>query len=105
MLVPAVLLIVISSMLLGLFIAVSVGEVFEAQIVSNVFRFPRLFLCGSSFSLQLLPVCLQPVSHVLPLTYGADILYASIHRSSHLSLELDFGLRATFCLMLFAVNL
>ena len=45
-LVPAVVLIAISSTFLGLFIAVSVSEVFEAQTFSNFFRFPMLFLCG-----------------------------------------------------------
>ena len=41
-LVPAVVLIAISSTFLGLFIAVSVKEVFEAQTFSNFFRFPML---------------------------------------------------------------
>jgi len=45
----AVLLIAVSSTFLGLFIAVSVSEVFEAQTFSNFFRFPMLFLCGLFF--------------------------------------------------------
>jgi ABC-2 type transport system permease protein len=45
----AVVLIAISSTFLGLFIAVSVSEVFEAQTFSNFFRFPMLFLCGLFF--------------------------------------------------------
>jgi ABC-2 type transport system permease protein len=48
-LVSAVVLIAISSTFLGLFIAVSVSEVFEAQTFSNFFRFPMLFLCGLFF--------------------------------------------------------
>jgi ABC-2 type transport system permease protein len=42
--VPAILLIAASSTFLGLFIAVSVSEVFEAQTFSNFFRFPMIFL-------------------------------------------------------------
>ena len=41
-----VVLIAITSTFLGLFIAVSVSEVFEAQTFSNFFRFPMMFLCG-----------------------------------------------------------
>ena len=43
-LVPVVVLIAVSSTFLGLFIAVSVSEVFEAQTFSNFFRFPMIFL-------------------------------------------------------------
>ena len=66
-LVPAVVLIAISSTFLGLFIAVSVKEVFEAQTFSNFFRFPMLFLCGLFFPVEQLPVWLKPLSYALPL--------------------------------------
>lgn len=49
-LLPAIVLIAISSTFLGLFIAVSVSEVFETQTFSNFFRFkevlPSLILAG-----------------------------------------------------------
>ncbi|MFP4115465.1 MAG: ABC transporter permease, partial [Spirochaetales bacterium] len=77
-LVPAVLLISVSSTLLGLLIAVSVSEVFEAQTFSNFFRFPMLFLCGVFVPVAALPVWLRPLSYLLPLTYGADALHGSI---------------------------
>lgn len=104
-LVPAIVLISISSTFLGLFIAVSVREVFEAQTFSNYFRFPMLFLCGLFFPIEQLPVWLRPLSYALPLTYGADVLHGSIHRSPHLPLLLDFGLLAAFCAVLFALSL
>jgi len=102
---PAVFLIAISSTFLGLFIAVSVKEVFEAQTFSNFFRFPMIFLCGLFFPIERLPIWLQPLSYVLPLTYGDDILHASIHQAGRMSLLLDFALLATFCAVLFAVSL
>ena len=105
MLIPAVVLIAISSTLLGLFIAVSVSEVFEAQTFSNFFRFPMLFLCGLFFPIEQLPMWLRPLSYVLPLTYGTDVLHASIHRPAHMPLVLDFGLLVVFCVTLFAVSL
>ena len=104
-LVPAVALIAVSSTFLGLFIAVSVSEVFEAQTFSNFFRFPMLFLCGLFFPIEQLPVWLRPLSYALPLTYGADVLHGSMHRSPHLPLALDFGLLAAFCVALFGISL
>jgi len=104
-LVPATILIAISSTFLGLFIAVSVKEVFEAQTFSNFFRFPMIFLCGLFFPIEHLPVWLRPLSYVLPLTYGADVLHGSIHRSARMPLALDFGLLAAFCAVLFTVSL
>jgi len=104
-LIPAVVLIAVSSTFLGLFIAVSVKEVFEAQTFSNFFRFPMIFLCGLFFPIEQLPVWLRPLSYILPLTYGADVLHASIHRPAHLPLALDFGLLAAFCAGLFALSL
>jgi len=104
-LVPAVVLIAVSSTFLGLFIAVSVSEVFEAQTFSNFFRFPMLFLCGLFFPIEQLPVWLRPVSYVLPLTYGADLLHASILRTGRMATAVDFGLLAVFCVLLFVLSL
>jgi ABC-2 type transport system permease protein len=101
----AVVLIAVSSTFLGLFIAVSVSEVFEAQTFSNFFRFPMLFLCGLFFPISQLPVWLRPVSYVLPLTYGADILHASIRQAGRMPLTLDFVVLAAFCVVLFTVSL
>jgi len=104
-LVPAVVLIAISSTFLGLFIAVSVKEVFEAQTFSNFFRFPMIFLCGLFFPIERLPLWLRPLSYALPLTYGVDLLHAAIRRAGHLPPALDFGALAVFCAALFAISL
>lgn len=105
MLVAAILLIATSSTFLGLFIAVSVSEVFEAQTFSNFFRFPMLFLCGLFFPVEQLPVWLRPLSYALPLTYGADVLHGSIRHVQGLPPALDFGLLAAFCVALFGLSL
>jgi ABC-2 type transport system permease protein len=96
----AIVLIAITSTFLGLFIAVSVSEVFEAQTFSNFFRFPMMFLCGLFFPIQQLPIWIQPVSYILPLTYGVDILQYSI-RGSHI-IPLLYSI---VVLLLFAVGL
>ena len=74
----AVFLIAVTSTLLGLLIAVSAKEVFEAQTFSNFFRFPMLFLCGLFLPVSSLPVFLRPISYLLPLTYGTDFLREAI---------------------------
>jgi len=103
--VPAVGLIAITSTFLGLFIAVSVSEVFEAQTFSNFFRFPMIFLCGLFFPVADLPVFLRPFSYVLPLTYGADILHSAFGGDNNLPLAVDFAVLVAFCACLFLISL
>jgi len=104
-LLPAVVLIAASSAFLGLFIAASVKEVFEAQTFSNFFRFPMLFLCGLFFPVAELPIWLRPLAYVLPLTYGADALHAAVRRAGRMPLWLDFTMLALFSGALFALSL
>ena len=104
-LVPAVALIAVSSTFLGLFVAVSVSEVFEAQTFSNFFRFPMLFLCGLFFPIEQLPVWLRPLSYALPLTYGTDLLHRSILDAGRMAVAVDFGVLAGFCGLLFVLSL
>lgn len=103
--VPAVILIAVSSTFLGLFIAVAVSEVFEAQTFSNFFRFPMMFLCGLFFPIEKLPVFFKPFSYALPLTYGADVLHGSVHGGHTLPFSLDLAILGAFCVGLFAMSL
>ena len=103
--VPAVFMIAVASTFLGLFIAVAVSEVFEAQTFSNFFRFPMIFLCGLFFPIEKLPVFLKPLSYVLPLTFGADVLHGAVHGGHVMPYALDLSLLGAFCLGLFAVSL
>jgi len=102
---PAVLMIAIVSTFLGLFVAVSVSEVFEAQTFSNFFRFPMIFLCGLFFPVDVLPVFLRPLSYLLPLTYGVDILHGAIHGKNMMPVSLDFLAIGFFCVALFYFSL
>jgi ABC-2 type transport system permease protein len=103
--VPAVFMIAVASTFLGLFIAVAVSEVFEAQTFSNFFRFPMIFLCGLFFPIEKLPLFLKPFSYVLPLTYGADVLHGAIHGKHAMPFSLDLPLLGAFCVGLFVVSL
>jgi ABC-2 type transport system permease protein len=103
--VPAIILIGIVSTFLGLFIAVSVSEIFEAQTFSNFFRFPMIFLCGLFFPIMSLPVFLRPLSYILPVTYGVDILHGAVNGEHILSFTLDFLILGAFCIVLFVLSL
>ncbi|MFO7495502.1 MAG: ABC transporter permease [Desulfobacterales bacterium] len=103
--VAAVLLIAVASTFLGLFIAVAVSEVFEAQTFSNFFRFPMMFLCGLFFPIERLPVFLKPLAYALPLTYGADVLHGAVHGGHVMPFALDLALLGGFCIALFAASL
>jgi ABC-2 type transport system permease protein len=58
---------------LGALVAVSVKEVFEAQTLSNYFRFPMIFLCGVFLPLSEMPLVLRVIGRLLPLTYSVEI--------------------------------
>lgn len=101
----SVMFISITSTFLGLFIAVSVSQVFEAQTFSNFFRFPMIFLCGLFIPVNELPNFLQPLSYALPLTYGADLLKAAINNGELLPIPLSFLALVVFSLFLFAYSI
>lgn len=103
--VPAVVLIAIASTFMGLFIAVSVSEIFEAQTFSNFFRFPMIFLCGLFFPIDALPMFLRPLSYMLPLTYGVDILKGGFHAGNIMPLAVNFACIFIFCTGLFFFSL
>jgi hypothetical protein len=102
--VSAVTLIATVSTFLGLYIAVSVSEIFEAQTFSNFFRFPMIFLCGLLFPIEALPVLLRPISYLLPLTYGVDILHGAMQPNNMLLLSLDFAVIGMFCVTRFFIS-
>ncbi len=100
-----VVLISVTSTFLGLFIAVAVSEVFEAQTFSNFFRFPMMFLCGLFIPISDLPAVLRPIPYVIPLTYGVDILRFSINGAGHVAPLLSFAVLIGSSAALFGLSL
>jgi len=100
----SVLLIAVTSTFLGLFIAVSVNEVFEAQTFSNFFRFPMMFLCGLFIPIENLPVFLRPFSFILPLTYGADSLKHAINGNGIINPLASVFILLGFAVLLFLIS-
>jgi ABC-2 type transport system permease protein len=101
----AVFLIAVASTFQGLFIAVAVSEVFEAQTFSNFFRFPMIFLCGLFFPIAQLPIFLRPLSYILPLTYGADVLHKVVNGNNIMPAFLNLSILTAFCIALFVLSL
>ena len=97
----SVLFMAVTSTLLGLAIAVSSKEVFEAQTYSNFFRFPMLFLSGLFLPIERLPVFLQPISYCLPLTYGVDMLKRAITYTGYMSVWINTLMLFGFTVLLF----
>lgn len=97
--------IAVTSTFLGLFVSVSVNEVFEAQTFSNFIRFPMMFLGGLFIPIENLPVFLRPISYVLPLTYGADILKTSINQNGNILLWISFAVLIGYSLVLFLMSM
>jgi ABC-2 type transport system permease protein len=62
---------------LGAFVSVSVKQVFEAQTLANLFRFPMIFLSGVFIPVSALPPALKLAAYAMPLTYSIDCLKVS----------------------------
>ena len=91
----------IISTLPGLFISVSANEVFEAQTYSNFFRFPMIFLCGLFVPIASLPIILQPLSYMLPVTYSVDLFKYSISGNNFMPVFINIPVIIIFCIILF----
>jgi ABC-2 type transport system permease protein len=81
---------------LGALISVSVEEVFEAQTLANMFRFPMMFLSGIFLPIASLPQGLQIVARVLPLTYAVEALRVALVGEPIGTAVLDIGMLAAF---------
>ncbi|MBN1619962.1 ABC transporter permease [candidate division WOR-3 bacterium] len=101
LLATGVIFLSVVSTLLGLFISVAAKEVFEAQTYSNFFRFPMIFLCGLFVPVSALPFFLRPLSYILPVTYGVDIIKEAIIGTSIFHPLLNIAVLTAFCLFLF----
>jgi ABC-2 type transport system permease protein len=63
-----------------------------------------IFLCGLFIPLGELPLFIRPLSFILPLTYGVDILKNSINGSGVIQPWLSFLVLLGFGLFLFAFS-
>lgn len=86
-------LIIIPSLLvfssLGALLCVLVKEVFEAQTLLNLPRFLMIFLSGVVYPVSAMPMVLQYLAYVMPLTYTARGLRDSFSVSSGITVFTD----------------
>jgi ABC-2 type transport system permease protein len=90
---PSLVLITIPSLLvfssLGALLCVLVKEVFEAQTLLNLPRFLMIFLSGVVYPVSAMPMVLQYLAYVMPLTYTAGGLRKSFSVSSDITVFAD----------------
>jgi len=86
---------------MGALVSVAVKEVFEAQTLANLFRFPMMFLGGVFVPVASLPPVLRVVAHALPLTYTVDALTVAMAGGPWSAAGLDLAVLVGFSLAFF----
>jgi ABC-2 type transport system permease protein len=88
---------------MGALVSVAVKEVFEAQTLANVFRFPMMFLGGVFVPVASFPPGLQVVARLLPLTYAVEALDAAMTGGPSVVAIVDLCILAAFTAVFFGV--
>jgi ABC-2 type transport system permease protein len=88
---------------MGALVSVAVKEVFEAQTLANVFRFPMMFLGGVFMPVASLPLGLQIVARLLPMTYAVEALDVAMTGGSSATAIVDLGILAAFTVAFFGL--
>ncbi len=93
--------------LLGVLISLLMREVFDAMTLSNLFRFPMMFLSGVFVPVAALPAGLVAVASLLPLTYTVDALRHLLlaGAGAYYALWLDLAASAAFAVALYLAAL
>jgi len=86
---------------LGAFVSVAVREIFEAQTLANFLRFPMIFLGGVFVPVASLPLWLQVVARLLPLTYSVEGLQAALGSQRVSLAAMDLIVLAAYAAVLF----
>jgi ABC-2 type transport system permease protein len=88
---------------MGALVSVAVKEVFEAQTLANVFRFPMMFLGGVFVPVASFPPGLQVVARLLPLTYAVEALDIAMTGGSSTTAIVALGILAAFTATFFGL--
>ena len=91
--------------LMGVLISLMMREVFDAMTVSNLIRFPMVFLCGVFVPLSAMHPILQRVAAFLPLTYTVDALRGLSAMGAVHPLGINLAAMAAFAVMLYVAAL
>jgi ABC-2 type transport system permease protein len=88
---------------MGALVSVAVREVFEAQTLANMVRFPMMFLGGVFVPVASLPFGLRVVARALPLTYAVEALGAAMTGGPWVTAIIDVGVLMAFTAAFFGL--
>jgi ABC-2 type transport system permease protein len=88
---------------MGALVSVAVKEVFEAQTLANVFRFPMMFLGGVFVPVASFPPGLEVVARLLPLTYAVEALDVAMTGGSSTTAIVALGILGAFTAAFFGL--
>lgn len=88
---------------LGMLVGTVTKSVESAGVVGNIITFPMMFLSGTFFPVNSMPVYLQGFAHVLPLYYLIDGLNQVMIYNNYAQSLLDAGLLLVLSAVIFAL--
>jgi ABC-2 type transport system permease protein len=88
---------------LGAFVSVAVREIFEAQTLANFIRFPMMFLGGVFVPVTSMPLGLQVVARLLPLTYSVEAFRSALDGRPFGDGVVDLAFLAGFACVMFGL--
>jgi len=88
---------------LGAFVSVAVREIFEAQTLANFIRFPMMFLGGVFVPVASMPLGLQVVARLLPLTYSVEAFRSALDGRPFRDGMVDLAFLAGFACIMFGL--
>ena len=98
------ILIAVSFVCLGLIFASKMEDMHGFQLITRLFAFPVFLLSGAFFPLDNLPVWLQYLTYMNPLTYGVDGLRHSLIGITQFSVTLDLLVLVCFCTLMIILS-
>lgn len=98
------ILIAVSFVCLGLIFASKMEDMHGFQLITRLFAFPVFLLSGAFFPLENLPVWLQYLTYINPLTYGVDGLRHCLIGITQFSVTLDLLVLVCFCTLMIILS-
>lgn len=98
------ILIAVSFVCLGLIFASKMEDMHGFQLITRLFAFPVFLLSGAFFPMEKLPVWLQYLTYINPLTYGVDGLRYCLIGITQFSVTLDILVLVFFCALMIILS-
>ncbi len=107
LIIPALLTMLLVAMLfssLGIMVGSLLKDMQGFQLIMNFLVMPMFFLSGSLFPLAGLPIVLEWITRIDPLSYGIDAMRGLLINMNHFSLGLDFAVLGGITLVFLAAG-